>query len=171
MPTIEDLYKAGLSIREVARQLERSYETVRWQLVARGLHRVQPKATQNGSAACNRCKEQKAISEFPFFAYGDYRCRSCLRAANHEAQLRRNGSSATLYQSLWDAQEGQCAICGASEGHRSQYDRVCRFALDHNHQTGKPRGLLCNSCNRGLGRFKDSVANLEAAIRYLQREQ
>jgi hypothetical protein len=57
------------------------------------------------------------------------------------------------------------------EGHRSCYGKVCRLALDHDHQTGKVRGLLCNNCNRGLGRFKDSIENLGAAIRYLKREQ
>jgi hypothetical protein len=48
---------------------------------------------------------------------------------------------------------------------------VCRLAVDHDHETGEVRGLLCNNCNRGLGRFKDSIENLEAAIRYLKREQ
>jgi hypothetical protein len=48
---------------------------------------------------------------------------------------------------------------------------VCRFSVDHDHQTGTVRGLLCNNCNRGLGRFKDSSELLEAAARYLKGGQ
>jgi hypothetical protein len=45
------------------------------------------------------------------------------------------------------------------------------LAMDHDHRTGAIRGLLCNNCNRGLGRFKDSPDLLESALRYLKREQ
>jgi hypothetical protein len=41
--------------------------------------------------------------------------------------------------------------------------------IDHNHQTGKIRGLLCNKCNTGLGMFHDSLPNLTSAINYLER--
>ena len=40
--------------------------------------------------------------------------------------------------------------------------------MDHNHDTGKFRGMLCNHCNRGLGNFKDSIKNLEQATLYLK---
>lgn len=61
-------------------------------------------------------------------------------------------------------QDGKCAICG-SEDSKRKGDK--HLHVDHNHQTGKVRGLLCNSCNRGLGLLGE--ANLQAALDYLKR--
>ena len=55
-------------------------------------------------------------------------------------------------------QQGKCALCPEPATH-----------LDHCHDTGKIRGLLCVKCNSGLGMFKDSVETLKAAIDYLSR--
>ena len=57
--------------------------------------------------------------------------------------------------------DGHCHICC------SPVERDCH--IDHCHDTGKVRGLLCATCNKGLGLFKDSVPNLKAAINYLRR--
>jgi hypothetical protein len=122
-------------------------------------------------ATCNVCREQKAVVEFPGLTEGKYRCRVCLGAEQHDQQLRKQGCLSAQYKLLLEAQDGRCAICGALQGHRSRYGTVCRLAVDHDHKTGKIRGLLCNNCNRGLGRLKDSIENLEAALRYLKREQ
>ena len=64
------------------------------------------------------------------------------------------------YQQMEQNQGGVCAICGG----------VCtrKLAVDHDHATGKVRGLLCNNCNRGLGHFKDNLENLQQAINYLK---
>jgi hypothetical protein len=59
-------------------------------------------------------------------------------------------------------QNGCCAICGV---HQSEVSK--RFSVDHNHSTGKVRGLLCNHCNRGLGHFRDDPMLLEFAAQYL----
>jgi len=111
------------------------------------------------------------VEEFPALLGGKYQCRSCLNEANDAQQLRRTKCTVPQFQSLLQAQKGKCAICGTTEGHRSRRGKVCRLAVDHDHQTGEVRGLLCNNCNRWLGRFKDSTKNLEAAVRYLKREQ
>jgi hypothetical protein len=58
--------------------------------------------------------------------------------------------------------DGVCSICNGQS--RS-------LAVDHDHATGVTRGLLCSSCNTGLGHFKDSVTNLKQAIKYLKRDQ
>lgn len=56
-------------------------------------------------------------------------------------------------------EENPCAICGE--------DTVSKLRIDHDHKTMKVRGVLCNDCNLGLGRFKDSPERLSAAIVYL----
>ena len=62
------------------------------------------------------------------------------------------------YEALRAWSNGGCAICGASRD----------LAVDHDHETGTLRGLLCRSCNTGLGQFKDRVDLLKIAIAYLE---
>jgi hypothetical protein len=168
---IADLFRRSLSIREVSRRTGVSFGTVRAHLVRMGLHRVKHQRLHDGLVVCRDCECEKVSDEFPALAYGTYRCRDCLYTANQENQVHRHGCSTPEYRALLDRQNGQCAICGVREGHRSCRGRECRLAIDHDHRTGAIRGLLCNNCNRGLGRFKDSVALLEAAVRYLKRGQ
>ena len=62
---------------------------------------------------------------------------------------------------------GLCSICGlAPTGGRNKHRK---FAVDHDHKTGKVRGLLCWRCNSGLGCFADSTERLSAAVRYLEK--
>jgi hypothetical protein len=61
-------------------------------------------------------------------------------------------------------QDNKCAICRVSLSTDGGHTHT-----DHNHQTGKIRGILCTNCNRGLGHFKDSGDNLQAAIEYLRK--
>jgi hypothetical protein len=169
--TIVRLFRKGLSIQEIVRQTGQNFSTVRAHLIRKNAYRVKHKRVVDGMATCNRCKERKPVDEFPALLGGKYQCRSCLNEANHAQQLRRQQCLPAQYNALLQAQSSKCAICGATQGHRSCGGRVCRLAVDHDHHTGKVRGLLCNNCNRGLGRFKDSVEILEAAVRYLKREQ
>jgi len=74
------------------------------------------------------------------------------------------GISLEEYMTLLKAQDYKCAIC---QKHQSKEAR--RFVVDHSHQTGKVRGLLCNQCNRALGGFKDTSTLLERAVTYLRR--
>lgn len=171
MDAIGALYESGLSIREVARRTGVAFSTARKHLIVGGWYRAKYKRICDGFATCNGCGVRKAMDRFPQLAYGKYRCDECLRAANDVQQLRRQSCTADEYRAFAEAQNSRCAICGGVEGHRSRYGKVCRLAVDHDHRTGQVRGLLCNNCNRGLGRFKDSIENLQAAIRYLKRGQ
>jgi hypothetical protein len=56
-------------------------------------------------------------------------------------------------------QDSQCAICDG--------DLRLSLHVDHDHQTGNVRGLLCEMCNQGLGNFKDNIQNLDRAKNYL----
>ena len=61
-----------------------------------------------------------------------------------------------------------CEICGVKLIRKGMAgDAVC---VDHDHKTGKTRGILCNNCNRGLGMFKDSAELIRKAIDYLKKE-
>jgi hypothetical protein len=69
------------------------------------------------------------------------------------------------YAATLNAQNGGCAICGTT---KPGSDWVSRFCIDHNHMTGKIRGLLCVSCNTLLGTAKEDPEILRAAISYLE---
>src|SRR5262245_2410737 len=168
---VVDLFRSGLSIREVSRRTGLHFGTVRHHLIKSGVFQVRHKRLQDGKAICKRCERRKSANEFPALQGGKYLCRECLAEANHAGTIRKLGCTPEQYQKLLVKQDGKCAICGTSEGHRSRYGKTCRLSVDHDHKKGIVRGLLCNNCNRGLGRFKDSVTVLEAAVRYLKREQ
>jgi len=67
------------------------------------------------------------------------------------------------YDEMLKAQNGCCAICGTDK----PTGKWKVFAVDHNHETGEVRELLCNECNRGIGLLKDSPERLTKAAEYL----
>lgn len=71
------------------------------------------------------------------------------------------GISLKEYNQMLVDQLNRCAIC--------EVPFTKSPHVDHNHETGEVRGLLCGPCNTGLGMFKDSISNLLHAIKYLQR--
>jgi Recombination endonuclease VII len=101
------------------------------------------------------------------------------RAVNKENTKRRNkqfperrhdiylksvyGVPYGTYAQLLAAQEGRCAICGTTEPGR----KTKRFHLDHCHDTGEIRGLLCAGCNVGIAHLQHSEEILISALRYL----
>lgn len=104
-------------------------------------------------------------------------CKKCKEACDlakrrerpeHEAARRRKTHLARTYGLTLEeydimSRDG-CNICGVkteSDGRR--------LAVDHCHDTGEVRGVLCRRCNKTLGQFEDSVLLLHNAITYLQR--
>lgn len=75
---------------------------------------------------------------------------------------RRYGLSATEYDRRLAEQDGCCAIC---RRHAELLGKP--LAVDHDHTTREIRGLLCDDCNLGLGKFRDRIDLLEEAIAYL----
>lgn len=67
------------------------------------------------------------------------------------------------YLEMLKKQNGKCGICGRPEGNAKRD----RLGVDHCHKTGRVRGLLCNSCNRGIGLLGDSADVFRAAIEWL----
>lgn len=147
-------------------------------------------------AYCSGCETEKPWSAFsvcksrrPFGLAS--KCKECDRvrkqavAARKRASLsieerqlhdrRRNlrkcfGISLEEYGRMLEEQNGQCAICGNDEQDvHPATGKLQYLAVDHDHETGKIRGLLCGRCNKGLGLFYDNVNTLNAAINYLKR--
>ena len=79
-------------------------------------------------------------------------------------QKARYGLSTADYDALLAKQGGGCAICGAMKPGRD--DRQHLY-IDHDHETGRVRGLLCSTCNTGLGMFAEDVDRMRVAIAYL----
>ena len=76
---------------------------------------------------------------------------------------RKYGISIEDYNNKFEEQEGKCAICGT---HQLELKR--RFVVDHHHDTGAVRSLLCYSCNNIIGLAKESTKTLSNAIRYIE---
>ncbi len=75
--------------------------------------------------------------------------------------LKEHGLTLADYAQMLEDQDGRCKICGKEPGTKV-------LVVDHNHQTGKIRGLLCRRCNMGLGHFEDDLATILKAAAYLE---
>lgn len=89
---------------------------------------------------------------------GSRGCRTC-----HARGMRKRsyGIEWEDFEKLWESQNQSCAIC------KKQFNSTSEACVDHDHVTGDVRGLLCNQCNNGLGRFFDNIDYLKRAVEYL----
>lgn len=93
--------------------------------------------------------------------------------------LRQYGMTRADYESLLARQGGVCAICKSSDprsgggvGKQAGTSRKWgTFHVDHDHVSGKVRGLLCLNCNAGIGQLGDSLERVRAAAAYLEAAQ
>ena len=137
---------------------------------------------------CKRCKEPKILEEFPL--HGKFKdghntvCKECKRIEGRDfykenksailkkqrgrnrgrwpiIKLRQYNMTVDEYRSMLSKQAGRCAICGSlPKENQSLY-------VDHNHETGQVRGLLCSHCNFMLGHAKDTPKILLNGVKYL----
>jgi hypothetical protein len=133
---------------------------------------------------CNECGESKELTEFAYRAdTNKYRniCKGCkliqqkssdaLKGSAHKRyhrdwKLKKTyGISIEDYEEMLDKQGGCCAICSLAEKH-APYGVL---SVDHCHDSGAVRALLCNPCNAGIGLFKENQDFLANAIIYLKR--
>lgn len=132
---------------------------------------------------CRKCNTEKELTEFykhPSTAdRRDTICKKCkldnqrvdrkLNPDRHSAyQLRRSiqtkyGISWEEYERMGDDQAWRCLIC-----QRHQDDLTRRLVVDHDHETGKIRGLLCQRCNSALGYLEDSALLVGRALAHLE---
>ena len=86
------------------------------------------------------------------------------KKALRESHLKRKyGLTLDDYHVMLEAQRGGCAICAAPEPDGQS------LHVDHDHDTGAVRGLLCFTCNAGIGMFDHDIVLLSAAVQYLRR--
>jgi len=103
-------------------------------------------------------REACAVCASPIPSSRRWDATTCSTVCNREKhRLARYGLSPQAYQAMLLGQGGGCAICGESE----------KLVIDHNHQPGEVRGVLCSGCNTGIGMLGDSVSRLTAAASYL----
>ncbi|MFE6739811.1 endonuclease VII domain-containing protein [Streptomyces tubercidicus] len=105
-------------------------------------------------------------------------CRECLAARmtakNHEnhddaqvywwsRQIARYGLTPESWRNLFESQGSRCAICGINVNGKK------RFHVDHDHENGRVRGILCTTCNTGIGALGDDPERVFKAFEYLSR--
>ena len=142
-------------------------------------HRLAP-MTAGGRSTCRRCNETKPEEEFYWQADKGRRANECIQCraevekAQHAAEpLRRRekvirskyGLTLADYDALLGSQGGGCAICGRTE-EPGQPGRP--LPVDHDHKTGRIRGILCGLCNKAIGQMLDNPELLRRAARYLE---
>lgn len=82
-----------------------------------------------------------------------------------QALSKRYSISSDEYNALLAYQNGGCASCGKVPSEKMKY-----LCIDHNHETGKVRGLLCRKCNLALSFVQDDKNILQSLIEYLNKE-
>ncbi|GGN40520.1 hypothetical protein FHR83_007019 [Actinoplanes campanulatus] len=119
---------------------------------------------------CREC-DKEYYREYVSSAGGRERARvarSGWSKRNHEYFLKyRYDITLADYEALMAAQGGRCAICGTDQ----PGGNFTKWAVDHCHNSSKVRGLLCGSCNLGIGQLGDDPARLRAAADYIERHR
>jgi hypothetical protein len=125
------------------------------------------------SSSCVDCKKavkQKCFSAFkqanPNY-FKEYDKTTKGRQIRKRQQLSTYGLTLFCFDNLLKKQGGACAICGKSSGWKANGGNL---VVDHCHKSKNVRGLLCPSCNRGLGQFEDNPDFLKKAVWYVNRE-
>lgn len=132
---------------------------------------------------CSKCKKEKPESEFYLdkaMKLGLHSwCIACvkklaLKGGRRLSKLQKkdlrlkstHGISLRQYQEMLESQNGVCAICGNNETVKQQ-GIPQPLSVDHCHETGKVRGLLCSRCNAAIGLLREDLDILASAASYL----
>lgn len=111
---------------------------------------------------CKRRRRPSAYTLSPTWGKRRHnRCDDCHRVFLRDHNLQqRYGITLAQYEELNEAQGGRCLTCK---------DESDKLVVDHCHESGKIRGLLCHPCNLTIGQAKDDPARLIALAKYLWR--
>lgn len=129
---------------------------------------------------CCKCKKYKNHSKFSLNRLKkdglQNSCKLCAKkyprtitsVRHHEKNLLKlYGITTEQYNRFMILQQNRCKICKMPET-VIKHGETCFLSVDHDHKTGRVRGLLCSKCNTGLGFFGDDVLNLQNAAQYIQ---
>ena len=139
---------------------------------------------------CRVCGQEKNILEDYYLSRKDptkpssysYECKECTiqrtveynknNSASVRSQYlkRQYGLTFEEFDVMLSSQDNACAICGTKQPSKNR-GRTRRFHVDHDHETGKVRGLLCKSCNIALGEIGDNIHTLKSMIEYLENHE
>ena len=129
---------------------------------------------------CNTCGIEKELTEFHKSTFkGNNRgrggqCKICRipisREASRQQNFKKYGITEQIYIEMMAEQNNVCSICGEPETSLSNIGNSKAMAIDHCHDTGRVRGLLCSNCNKALGLFKDNIDVMASAISYLKQK-
>ena len=114
---------------------------------------------------CSNCDTEKSFNEFyerRNDSYGDGYAGQCKVCIKDKGMQRKYGITLEEYFDILDHQGGVCAICKTDKWGKDNKPHI-----DHDHETGLVRALLCTTCNMGLGSFRDDISLLARAIEYL----
>lgn len=122
---------------------------------------------------CKKCDKDKPLTEFTRNSRAksgltSY-CKQCNQILDFNKRLKGCYKLSSLdYENLMYSQDNRCAICGEYWKPDKQSRRL---SIDHNHETGKIRGLLCRNCNTGIGMLKDNIQTIQNALDYLKKHK
>jgi hypothetical protein len=143
------------------------------------IEQLNKQITEGKIRNCSQCKQALPVSMFHIIGKKNKNharfqspCKKCANA-NRDIEYRKiaqrkkkyNMSTEDYYTKL-NLQNNCCDICNISI-----IDYGKEFTIDHCHITNKIRGLLCNTCNSGIGMLKENELILEKAIKYLKKWQ
>lgn len=124
---------------------------------------------KDGLKICSRCSKEKSISNYNNANNTKDKLKSiCLRCEKDCAFISLYNITIDEYEILLASQQNKCAICGTNDPKSPSKKSRDYFFVDHDHSSGKVRGLLCFHCNTGLGQFRDSLDTLKLAVNYLE---
>ena len=113
---------------------------------------------------CRKCREHYKGKNSEWMK-SDVGKRCVLKSQLHT----KYGLTLENYDTMLEEQKDMCGACGQPETSTGRYGVIKRLSVDHDHETGKVRGLLCDGCNRALGCAKDSKEILLQLVIYLEK--
>ena len=140
-------------------------------IIIRRRGKVQKYFLVNGEKECGRCHKVKSATEFSLHSDThdglQSRCRQCQNETVRNYRLwTKFGITEDDYNAMEQSQSGVCAICGQPET-RLKFGKTTKLAVDHNHETGEIRELICFRCNVVMGRIEENTDLCDKIKAYL----